>query len=214
MAEVFLKDIGLISAGVFNKQISNFIFRNTAQEVIGGTTYLVTQPKNIEDASLLGFEVGLTKRFSSLPGILSGFGIEANYTRISSTLEVPRLDAAGKVLSLDETSLPSQSKNLFNTSFFYERNGLMLRLAGNFRGNAVESINQNLGPDYYIYVDDNFTVDFSGAYSFSDRIKGFVEVRNLTNEPYALYLGNNSNRATNREWHSVSGQAGIRLILF
>jgi TonB-dependent receptor len=214
MAEVFLKDIGLISAGVFNKQISNFIFRNTAQEVISGTTYLVTQPKNIEDASLLGFEVGLTKRFSSLPGILSGFGIEANYTRISSTLEVPRLDAAGKVLSLDETSLPSQSKNLFNTSFFYERNGLMLRLAGNFRGNAVESINQNLGPDYYIYVDDNFTVDFSGAYSFSDRIKGFVEVRNLTNEPYALYLGNNSNRATNREWHSVSGQAGIRLILF
>ena len=214
MAEVFLKDIGLISAGVFNKQISNFIFRNTAQEVINGTAYLVTQPKNIEDASLLGFEVGLTKRFSSLPGILSGFGIEANYTRISSTLEVPRLDAAGKVLSLDKTSLPSQSKNLFNTSFFYERNGLMLRLAGNFRGNAVESINQNLGPDYYIYVDDNFTVDFSGAYSFSDRIKGFVEVRNLTNEPYALYLGNNSNRATNREWHSVSGQAGIRLILF
>ena len=214
MAEVFLKDIGLISAGVFNKQISNFIFRNTAQEVINGTAYLVTQPKNIEDASLLGFEVGLTKRFSSLPGILSGFGIEANYTRISSTLEVPRLDAAGKVLSLDETSLPSQSKNLFNTSFFYERNGLMLRLAGNFRGNAVESINQNLGPDYYIYVDDNFTVDFSGAYSFSDKIKGFVEVRNLTNEPYALYLGNNSNRATNREWHSVSGQAGIRLILF
>jgi TonB-dependent receptor len=214
MGEVFLSDIGLISAGVFYKKISDFIFRNTAQETISGTNYIVTQPKNIEDASLLGFEAGITKRFSSLPGILSGFGVEANYTRISSTLEVPRLNATGEVLSLDKTTLPNQSKNLFNTSFFYERNGLMLRLAGNFRGNALESINQNLGPDYYIFVDNNFTVDFSGAYSFSDKIKGFVEVRNITNEPYAQYLGDNRNRATTREWHSISGQAGIRLIIF
>jgi outer membrane receptor protein involved in Fe transport len=63
-------------------------------------------------------------------------------------------------------------------------------------------------------VDNNFTVDFSGAYSFSDKIKGFVEVRNITNEPYAQYLGDNRNRATTREWHSISGQAGIRLIIF
>lgn len=214
MTEVFLSDIGLISAGVFYKKISDFIFRNTTQETISGTNYIVTQPKNIENASLLGFEMGVTKRFSSLPGFLSGFGIEANYTRISSTLEVPRLNATGEVISIDKTTLPNQSKNLFNTSFFYERNGLMLRLAGNFRGNAIESINQNLGPDYYISVDNNFTVDFSGAYSFSDKIKGFVEVRNITNEPFAQYLGDNRNRATTREWHSISGQAGIRLIIF
>lgn len=214
MGELFLNDIGLISAGVFYKKIDDFIFRNTAQEVISGTTYIVTQPKNIEDASLFGFELGVTKRFSSLPGLLSGFGIEANYTRINSKLDVPRLNSTGDVISLDNTTLPNQSKNLFNASFFYERNGLMLRLAGNFRGNALESINQNLGPDYYVYVDNNFTVDFSGAYSISDKIKGFIEVRNLTNEPYTQYLGNNKSRVTSSEWYSVSGQVGLRLLIF
>lgn len=214
MGEIFLNDIGLISAGVFYKKIDDFIFRNTAQEVISGTSYIVTQPKNVEDASLLGFELGVTKRFSSLPGFLSGFGVEANYTRINSKLEVPRLNSSGDVLSLDKTTLPNQSNDLFNTSFFYERNGLMLRLAGNYRGKALESINQNLGPEYYVFVDNNFTVDFSGAYSFSEKIKGFVEVRNITNEPYAQYLGNNKNRVTSSEWYSVSGQAGLRLLIF
>ena len=127
---------------------------------------------------------------------------------------MPRYDSEGEVVSVDETTLPNQSSNLFNTSLFYEKNGLMLRLAGNYRGKALESINQSLGKDFYTYVDQNFTVDFSGAYSISDKIKAFVEMRNLTNEPYVQYLGNNKNRITSSEWHSVSGQAGIRLQIF
>ncbi len=214
MGEYFLDDIGLISGGVFYKNISNFIFRNTSLETVNGTNYFVTQPKNIENANLLGFEMGITKRFSKLPSFWSGFGIDVNYTRIESKLDVPRLDATGKVIATDRTSLPNQSKHLFNTSLFYEKNGLMLRLAGNFRGKSVESINQNLGPDYYTYVDNNFTVDLSGTYSLSQKLKMFVEVRNLTNEPFVQYLGANPLRITSSEWHSVSGQLGLKLAIF
>lgn len=214
MGEYFLDDIGLISGGVFYKNISNFIFRNTSLETVNGTNYFVTQPKNIENANLLGFEMGVTKRFSKLPSFWSGFGIDVNYTRIESKLDVPRLDATGKVIATDRTSLPNQSKHLFNTSLFYEKNGLMLRLAGNFRGKSVESINQNLGPDYYTYVDNNFTVDLSGTYSLSQKLKMFVEVRNLTNEPFVQYLGANPLRITSSEWHSVSGQLGLKLAIF
>ncbi|QDH79690.1 TonB-dependent receptor [Echinicola soli] len=214
MGEWFLEDIGMITAGIFYKDIDDFIFTDLSAETIDGTNYLVSQPKNLESAYLVGFEMGITKRFSTLPGIWSGFGVDVNYSRIHSELEVPRLDDEGSVISTDITTLPTQSSNLFNTSLFYEKSGLMLRLAGNFRGASVETINQNLGPDFYVHVDNNFTVDFSAAYSITDKIKAFAEIRNLTNEPYVQYLGDNRDRITSSEWYATNGQAGIRFIIF
>ncbi|OYX84557.1 MAG: hypothetical protein B7Y83_07770 [Flavobacteriales bacterium 32-34-25] len=210
MGEYFLKDIGLITAGVFYKGISNYIFKDISAETINNVAYIVTQPKNIKDASLLGFEMGITKRFTELNGFWGGFGVDFNTSIINSKLEVSRYDAAGNIVATDETTLPNQSKFLFNSSLFYERNGFMCRIAGNYRGKSVETINQNLGPDYYISANKNFTMDFSADYSVSDKIKVFMEIRNLTNEPFQQYLGANKNRLTSSEWSSINGQLGIK----
>ncbi|MFV5688125.1 TonB-dependent receptor [Flavobacterium sp. ZT3R25] len=210
MGEYFLNDIGLITAGVFYKGISDYIFKDISYEKINGVDYLVTQPKNIKDASLLGFEIGITKRFTELSGFMGGFGVDFNTSIINSKLEVSRYDATGKIIATDETTLPNQSKLLFNSSVFYEKYGFMFRIAGNFRGESVETINQNLGPDYYISAKSNFTVDLSADYSISNKIKVFMEVRNLSNAPFQQYLGKNQGRITNSEWSSINGQLGIR----
>jgi TonB-dependent receptor len=210
IGELFLDNIGQITAGVFYKGISNYIFRDLFFENISGTNYFVTQPKNLKKASLTGFEAGISKRFSKLKGFWGGFGIDLNFSIINSNLEVPRYSSTGVLVATDKTTLPNQSSLLYNAAVFYEKYGITLRLAGNYRGKSLESINQSLGPDYYLYVDDNLTVDFSGAFSITKKIKFFTEVRNLTNEPFRQYLGNNKERITNREWFSVNGQAGIR----
>jgi TonB-dependent receptor len=210
IGELFLDNIGQITAGVFYKGISNYIFRDLFFENISGTNYFVTQPKNLKKASLIGFEAGISKRFSKLKGFWGGFGIDLNFSIINSNLEVPRYSSTGVLVATDKTTLPNQSSLLYNAAVFYEKYGITLRLAGNYRGKSLESINQSLGPDYYLYVDDNLTVDFSGAFSITKKIKFFTEVRNLTNEPFRQYLGNNKERITNREWFSVNGQAGIR----
>jgi len=210
MGEYFLKDIGLITAGVFYKDISDYIFRDISAERINNVNYIVTQPKNIKDASLLGFEFGITKRFTEWNGFWGGFGIDFNTSIIKSKLEVSRYDAQGNVTATDKTTLPNQSKLLFNSSVFYEKYGFMFRIAGNYRGKSVETINQNLGPDYYISAMQNFTVDFSADYSISNKIKVFMEVRNLTNEPFKQFLGNNEGRITNSEWSSINGQLGLK----
>lgn len=212
LGEMFLQDIGLLSAGVFYKQISDYIFRDRSFEKIGEIDYLVIQPKNLEKAFLLGFEAGITKRFTELPGFFGGFGIDANFSYIHSELQVPRSVNGNTVI--ETSSLPNQSRYLFNTALFYERSGITWRLAANYRGKAVESINQDLGSDYYIFTDKNLTVDFSGAYGINKKIKLFIEVRNLTNEPFVQYLGNDRRRQTSSEWFSISGQAGIRVIVF
>ena len=207
MGEYYFKNIGLLSGGVFYKDIQNVIFSNRSFFSEEGKDYMLTQAGNLNKASLLGFEAGINKRFDFLKGFWSGFGVEFNYTFIESKVEVPRI--AGTAKTLDKTSLPNQSKNLFNAILFYEKSGVMVRLAGNYRGASVESINQQLGPDFYIWTDKNFTIDASATVGVTKNIKAFVELNNLTDEPLRTYMGD-KRRTTMTEWYGSRGQAGIR----
>ncbi|MGM8360775.1 TonB-dependent receptor [Flavobacterium sp. ARAG 55.4] len=214
MGEYFLDDIGLITAGVFYKDLSNYIFKDLSVQKIDNVDYLITQPKNVENASLYGFEMGITKRFTEWDNFFGGFGIDLNGAFIKSSLKVNRFDADGGLVAVDKTTLPNQSKFLFNSSIFYEKYGFMFKIAGNYRGKSVETINQNLGPDYYISARSNFTVDFSADYSISDKLKVFMEVRNLANTPFQQYLGTNENRFTSSEWSAINGQLGVKYQIF
>lgn len=212
MGEYYFNNIGIISGGAFYKKISNIVFSDTSMLNIGGTDYMVTQAKNLQDSELIGFEAGINKRFDFLPGFWNGFGVEFNYTYIDSQVEVPRM--ANGVQYFDKTTLPNQSKSLFNAILYYESNKIMIRLAGNYRGKSVETINQNLGPDYYIWSDKNFTIDFSASYDISKKVKVFIELNNLSNESLRLYMGDNKKRITSNEWYGSRGQMGIRWQIF
>lgn len=212
MGEYYFSNIGIVSGGAFYKKISDIVFSDTSMLNIGGTDYMVTQSKNLQDSRLYGFEAGINKRFDFLPDFWNGFGVEFNYTFINSKVDVPRMVAG--MQQFDETSLPNQAKNLFNAILYYENSRLMVRLAGNFRGKSVESINQNLGPDYYIWSDKNFTVDFSASYDISKKVKLFIELNNLSNESLRQYMGDNKKRITSQEWYGSRGQMGVRWQIF
>ncbi|TCC90618.1 TonB-dependent receptor [Pedobacter frigiditerrae] len=207
MGEHYFNNIGILSGGLFYKDISDIIFTDVNMQNIGGSDYMVTQAKNLNKASLFGFEMGINRRFDFLNGFWSGFGVEVNYSYIDSKTEVPRL---GNANVMDKTGLPNQSKHLFNTILFYERNGVMVRLAGNYRGNSVETINQQLGSDFYTWSAANFTIDASATVSITKRLKAFVELNNLSDSPVKMYMGD-KRRLTSSESYGSRGQAGIRL---
>lgn len=207
MGEYYFNNIGLLSGGVFYKQVKDVIFTDRSLYDDKGTTYAVTQARNLKDAKLFGVEGGINKRLDFLPGFLSGLGVELNYTYIHSEVEVPRTTTATPVS--DKTSLPNQSKHLFNSILFYERNGVMVRLAGNYRGASVETINQQLGKDFYGWTDKNFTLDASATVTVARNLRVFVELNNLTNERLRSYMGD-KRRVTSTEWYGSRGQAGIR----
>ncbi|MFA6060468.1 MAG: TonB-dependent receptor [Taibaiella sp.] len=207
MAEYYFKNIGLLSGGAFYKNITDVVFTDLSMQNINGSDYLTTQAKNLNNATLIGFEAGINKRFDFLKGFWSGFGVEFNYTFIDSKTEVPRGIGAAQVM--DKASLPNQSKHLFNAILFYERNGVMVRLAGNYRGTSVETINQQLGPDYYIWTGPNFTIDASATVSITPKLKAFAELNNLSNSPIKMYMGD-ERRTTSAEWYGTRGQVGIR----
>jgi HAD superfamily hydrolase (TIGR01662 family) len=59
------------------------------------------------------------------------------------------------------------------------------------------------------YVDAYYQLDFYGSYAFSRSWKVFVEVNNLTNEPFEAYWGE-SGRLSQYEEYGVSGALGLK----
>ena len=57
MVERYLKSVGIISGGVFYKQLKDYIYTFTSNEMINNETFTVTQPLNGEAASIRGLEL-------------------------------------------------------------------------------------------------------------------------------------------------------------
>ncbi len=213
LGEYFFKDVGVVSAGVFYKDLSDIIFQNLSQETVNGNTVRIQEPQNLEDGYLLGFELAFVKRFTFLPGFLDGFGVDANYTYTKSEVDVPNFDSATGEVTTDTQTLINQPEHIYNASLFYEKYGLTARVAANFKGEYVDEYRVAAGPSHYRYYDKNLTLDFSTSFSISDKIKIFAEVNNLTNEPLRYYHGT-SNRPEQTEYYSIRGQLGLRVNLF
>lgn len=199
LGEHYFSNVGVISAGLFYKDITDAIFDSNTQRVINGEDFNVSTPLNASDAWLFGFEIGIQRRLDFLPGFLSGFGVDGNYTFTDSEVQVPGRDV--------KQPLFGQSKHIYNASLFYEKYGLSARLAANFKGAYLDEL-QGSGPDQDRYYDSNLNVDFSTSYNVSKSVKIFLEMNNLLNEPLRYYHGD-VNRPEQVEWYSFKAQAGV-----
>ncbi|MBD0404151.1 TonB-dependent receptor [Flammeovirga sp. EKP202] len=207
MGEYFFKDIGIFSAGVFFKQLNDVIYTNASQKMVDGTLTTFYQPENSNGGWLTGLELAFSKRLTFLPGFMSRFGVDMNYTFTASEVEIPLSEE-----ELVYEPLKNQPKHIYNASLFYEHKGLMLRLAANYKGEFISEYRLEAGPDHYQWYDKMFMLDASGSYSISDRIQVYVEMNNLTNSPLKYYHGT-SDRPEEVEYYGIRGQLGLRFNL-
>ncbi|RZM19051.1 MAG: TonB-dependent receptor [Pedobacter sp.] len=84
--EHYLKSLGLISGGIFYKNIDNYIYESIYTQQGGAfDKYQVTQTVNGANAHVYGYEIAWQQQLTFLPGFLNGFGIYGNFTQIQST---------------------------------------------------------------------------------------------------------------------------------
>ncbi|MCD8539763.1 MAG: TonB-dependent receptor [Leadbetterella sp.] len=207
MIDYYFKDVGAFTVGGFYKKLSHVIYDNQSVVELNNRNYILSRPENLESAWVAGFELGFSKRFSGLPGVLGKMGFEGNYSFVDSKVAIPQFENGKKTGEISST-LPKQAKNIFNTILFYEDNSLMLRVAGNYKGNYLNVIRSSAGPEHYQWFDKNFTVDFSAAYSFTPALRAFLELNNMTNEPNRFYHGDKK-RVESLTYNSFRGQIGI-----
>jgi len=206
MAEYYFKSIGILSAGVFYKSLSNFFYtyrdeNYTAEKfandfpdinnpIQAGEEWQYTQRRNGSDVSVVGFELALQRKLDFLPGFLSGLSVHTNYTYTHSNAD-GIYDNSGNLIREDVT-LPGTAPHMFNAALTYENKKLVLNLSGNYTAAYVDDSDDAGYSDnafYDRYYDKQFFLDANASYAIHHNLRIFAEANNLTNQPLRYYQG-------------------------
>ena len=191
--EHYMASVGIVSGGLFYKQLTNNIFLSTFTEDRDGVEYDVTQPVNGESGSLYGVEVAYQNRWAS------GFGIYFNYTYA---------DSKANYTTRTDTQLQGQAQNVGNLALIFEKWGFSGRLSLNLNGKSLFEVGKDATRD--LYVDDHMQLDFSAQQQLGKNVSLFLEAINLTNEPYRVYEGS-TDWTRQAEYYSWWGTIGVKL---
>jgi TonB-dependent receptor len=200
MWERYLDPLGIISAGLFYKQLDDSVFSFKFDEVIDDIEYEVTQPQNGDSADLWGIELAYQNQFSG-EGFWGGFGVYFNYTYIDSEANYP---------DRETTRLQGQSEHVGNVALVYEKYGFSGRLSVNYNGNSLMEVGGEAAED--LWVDDHTQLDFLGRVQLSKKISLTLELINLTDEPYRVFEGT-EDRPRQEEYYGWWGAFGVRFDL-
>lgn len=200
--EYYLPGSGVISLGAFDKEVRNYIVTRTVRGAYPGITgtALIQTYDNVSGAHARGIEANFVDKFRGLPGLLNGFGVDANLTYVASGVVVR--DGEGSV------TMPGTIPWTWNASLFYERGPVQLRVASQFESSVLFGVGRSRAND--IFQDSRFTVDFNGSYKLSGNVEFYVNAKNLTNAPLRLYEGT-PNRPIQREFYDLTLEGGVKL---
>ncbi|NNF28254.1 MAG: TonB-dependent receptor [Gemmatimonadetes bacterium] len=204
--ERYFQAIGIVSAGVFYKDINDFIFEYTVDDaldpVTGSVFSEVTQPQNGGGASLIGFEIGLHAYLGR------GFSAYGNYTFTDSSVD--GLPIAGR--ESEDLPLPGTSKHTANGSLAFENDRLSLRASVNFQDDFIDP--GEVGDEAFFdrYYDRATTLDLNGSLIITPSARFFFEANNLTDQPLRYYQGTRA-RIMQEEFYDRRFQAGVKVDL-
>jgi TonB-dependent receptor len=201
--EWYFKPGSLLSVAYFKKDIKSFVQRVTSQvpfnqlglpvELLTGTNtapteiFTIGQPVNTPGGPLEGFEVNAQIQLDFLPGFLGNFGVLANYTHVTSTIEYVLASVNGVPTVTTTADLIGLSKNTASGTLFYEDSKFSIRGTASYRDRYIRGIPASPGSDLQ-GNSPNMFVDASASYAVTDNIKVILEAQNLTDERNNLYI--------------------------
>ena len=185
MYENYFQSIGIFSAGVFYKNMKDFIAEVAQNDFVynGNEWDKFTQYLNAGDATILGFELALQRQFDFLPGFLKQTGFYTNYTYTNSTVTESNVEDR----NADELSLPGTPTHNFNASLYYEGEKLSARASFNFASDFIDEFGGEAFEDRY--YDKVTYLDLNASYQVNKNFVAYVEANNLLNQPLSYYQG-------------------------
>ncbi|MFC5284426.1 TonB-dependent receptor [Pedobacter alpinus] len=199
--EHYLKSLGLISGGVFYKDVSDYIYESIYLQKGGQfDQYQVTQTVNGANAQVYGYEIAWQQQLTFLPGFLNGFGIYGNYTQIQSKFKVPGL------VSERTVRLPAMRPKVGNASLSYEKYGFSGRLSLNFFDTYTEELADTEAND--VLEKRRTQLDFSASQRINKKLTVVMSISNINNAQNILLFGDG--RPSDHKYFSSWGNIGIK----
>ena len=200
--ENYLPNVGLISAGVFYKRINNFIYTESINDFeYNGTTYDAQTPKNGEVATVQGLELAFQRTLGK-----SGFAKNLNlYTNATFTASQTTGVRDGENIALAGTA-----PIMLNASLAYDAKKFTARVSFNHAQGYVDEYGGDAYTDRF-YGDQSF-VDINAYYALTPKLRVFVDLNNLTNQPLRYYQFEEQ-YAMQMEYYGFRAKLGVKLDL-
>jgi TonB-dependent receptor len=200
--EWYLDSLSYIAVDGFYKKVSNFNTSIQTTTTVLGFPFKLTEPVNLNTATISGEEFTFNYQFTRLPKPFDGLGTAVNYTHVTSNASInPALLAtAGKF------AVPGIGDS-GNVSGYYEEGPWQLRLAFNWRGRYLSSIAGDASQPTTNRAYGQ--LDFSGSYAIRPNLSLFLTATNLLREnifQYQVY----PNRPSRAEADGGTVTLGIR----
>ncbi|WP_269713501.1 TonB-dependent receptor [Caulobacter sp. NIBR2454] len=188
--EHYLGNGGLLAASYFWKEIEGVVRSQLTGTVPNVTKYNangtvdgvydfdVYQPVNADGSyKVSGVELVAVVPFGFIHERLEGFGINANYTLLDSSL-------TGQSIIGVATPPVGLADNTYNVTLFYENDRFQARASYNYKDKYVEGIGYEMYP---IWRDGYGQTDISVSYNVTDSIQVNLEAINVTDEATTGY---------------------------
>ncbi|NRF40075.1 TonB-dependent receptor [Pedobacter foliorum] len=199
--EHYLKSLGLLSGGIFYKNIENYIYQSIYTQQGGQfDKYQVTQTVNGANAHVYGYEIAWQQQLTFLPGFLNGLGIYGNFTQIQSKFKVPG------IVSERTVRLPSMRPKVGNASLSYEKYGFSGRISLNFYDTFISELAEEQAND--LMEKGRMQLDFSASQRINKKFTIFMGISNINNAQTILDYGDG--RPNDHKYFSTWANAGFK----
>lgn len=199
--EWYFSDTGLLSVGVFQMDIESFIENGTvirsditdSDGKITNTSVPTNTILNGAGGKIEGIEFSYQQAFDFLPEAINGLGMMFNYTYAPS-------DSANTDWYGNELPINDNSEKQANTVIYWEKDGLSVRLAHNYRSESLVGVasiwddGAQVSRPFAHYNEATSYVDMSISYDIDENISIYAQGTNLTEESQARYLQWEDNR--------------------
>lgn len=171
--EDFFAKGGLLSAGVFFKQITDYIALDTVPGTYNGQAANFTEQVNRTGGHAQGFELVYQQAFNKLPGLWSGLGVMGNYTYTNSNI---------KDMASDGSPIPTNGlmKHNMGATLWYEHAGFEARLSANHHSQYNRAPTWDSTQFYYNGAETWASLNLSQQ--ITSHLQARFGIENLTNQ--------------------------------
>lgn len=178
--EYYFEPVGLFSAGVFLKEISNFIYQDQSRYVGPGQAngydgqyegFNIITSANGGSARYRGIELNYQQQFTFLPGLWRGFGLGMNYTQVETKGDY----GAGAATTQVAGFIPKTGNVMLN----YNGGRWTVSLQGNWRGRHLVSVASSAAQ--LLYENPKTTISLRTKYTLSKKLSLFCDIDNVFN---------------------------------
>ena len=209
LIERFLPSLGgVISAGVFYKQLSNviltrdFVYAGPFTPFVG---YFGTRPENGGSGHVVGVEADWAQHLSFLPGALAGLGFDVNWMHADSKVLVD--PASGR-----EAPLLRQAPDIGNAALLYDRGPVSARIGWTYNGPYIGGYGDGSptanGDNYF---EKHSQIDASVIYNVTPAVQMQFQALSLNNAEFGFFNGNPDHKFNlQREYYGRTFYFGMK----